>query len=65
VAVLNAFYPSKDTIKYMIGGTAVMAAGELEGIERLPQSMVDLANAFLEETNNDPSLASSEGSTSE
>ena len=50
IMLVGAFLPSITTIKYMIGGTAVMAASELDGIEKLPQSIVDAANLFLEET---------------
>ena len=50
IMLVGAFLPSITTIKYMIGGTAVMAASELDGIENLPQSIVDAANLFLEET---------------
>jgi len=49
IMLMGAFLPSTTTIKYMIGGTAVMAASELDGIEKLPQSIVDAANLFLDE----------------
>ena len=49
IMLMDAFLPSTTTIKYMIGGTAVMASSELDGIEKLPQSIVDAANLFLEE----------------
>ena len=54
ILLIHAFLPSITTIKYMIGGTAVMAASELDGIENLPQNVVDLANDFLEATKEDP-----------
>lgn len=51
--LLNGFYPDKGVIKYMIGGTAIVAASKLEGVEKLPKNIIDLANAFLEETTED------------
>lgn len=51
VLLLSSWYPTKDTIKYMIAGTVVVEAGKLDGIERLPQNVVDLANSFLEQAN--------------
>lgn len=45
-------YPSKDDLKYIIGGSvafnAVQAMGNLEGADKLPQNLIDAANRFLE-----------------
>lgn len=54
ILMIHTFLPSLTTIKYMIGGTAVMAASELDGIEKLPQNVIDLANEFLEATKEEP-----------
>jgi len=45
ILILGAFIPSKDAMKYIIGGYAVT---NLEGIEKLPKNLVNAANAFLE-----------------
>lgn len=45
-------YPSKDDLKYIIGGSvafnAVQAMGNLKGADKLPQNLIDAANRFLE-----------------
>jgi len=45
-------YPSKDDLKYIIGGSLVIngaqAASDIEGVEKLPENLVNAMNVFLE-----------------
>tara|TARA_R110000803_G_scaffold8609_5_gene27601 strand:+ start:1959 stop:2357 length:399 start_codon:yes stop_codon:yes gene_type:complete len=49
VIFVAALYPSKDDLKYIIGGTAVVAAVNVEGFSELPENVVEAANSFLED----------------
>lgn len=50
--VAVSLYPSKDDLKWIIGGALVWngasAASNIEGIEKLPKNTVDAMNHFLE-----------------
>lgn len=52
IGVLTLFYPTQNDLKYIIGGAVVWngieAAADIEGIERLPENLVNAANSFLE-----------------
>ena len=54
ICVLTIFYPSKDDLKYIIGGAIVWntieSAKDIEGIDKLPENLVNAANHFLETT---------------
>jgi hypothetical protein len=45
-------YPSKHDLKYIIGGSLVVngvkAASDIEGVEKLPENLVNAMNIFLE-----------------
>jgi hypothetical protein len=45
-------YPSKEDLKYIIGGSLVVngaqAASDIEGVEKLPKNLVNAMNVFLE-----------------
>ncbi len=45
-------YPSKDDLKFIIGGSLVVngvqAASDIEGVEKLPENLVNAMNVFLE-----------------
>ena len=49
---LVCLYPSKDDLKYIIGGSLVIngvqAASDIEGVEKLPKNLVNAMNVFLE-----------------
>lgn len=51
---LVCLYPSKDDLKYIIGGSLVIngvqAASDIdiEGVEKLPENLVNAMNVFLE-----------------
>jgi len=51
--VICLMVPSKDDIKYIIGGALVVngaqAAAEIEGVEKLPKNLVNAMNVFLED----------------
>jgi len=53
--LLYLFYPSKDDLKYIIGGAVawngIEAAQDIEGVEKLPENVVGAMNHFLEEFN--------------
>lgn len=52
-ACIPMLVPDKEDIKWIIGGTlaveAAKGATQLEGIDKLPQNLVDAMNAFLEQ----------------
>ena len=54
---LVCLYPSKDDLKYIIGGSLVIngvqAASDIEGVEKLPENLVNAMNVFLEKAVND------------
>ena len=54
ICLLSIFYPSKDDLKYIIGGAIVWntieSAKDIEGIDKLPENLVNAANHFLETT---------------
>ena len=54
ICVVTIFYPSKDDLKYIIGGAIVWntieSAKDIEGIDKLPENLVNAANHFLETT---------------
>ena len=54
ICVLTIFYPSKDDLKYIIGGAIVWntieSAKDIDGIDKLPENLVNAANHFLETT---------------
>lgn len=51
--LLTVLYPSKEDLKYIIGGSLVIngvqAASEIEGVEKLPKNLVNAMNHFLED----------------
>jgi len=57
IAFLTALYPSKDDLKYIIGGSLVIngvqAASDIEGVEKLPENLVNAMNVFLEKAVDD------------
>ena len=54
LAVASVFYPSKDDLKYIIGGAVawngIEAAKDIKGVEKLPENIVNAMNHFLEKT---------------
>jgi hypothetical protein len=50
--VIILAYPSKHDLKYIIGGSLVVngvkAASDIEGVEKLPENLVNAMNIFLE-----------------
>ncbi len=46
--VISSAYPGKDDLKFIIGGSAIVAATKIDGIEKLPANIIDAANSLLE-----------------
>jgi len=57
ITALVILYPSKDDLKYIIGGSLVIngaqAASDIEGVEKLPENLVNAMNVFLEKAVDD------------
>ena len=55
ISILTCIYPSKDDLKYIIGGAVVWGGiertADIEGINQLPENLVGAANRFLEDLN--------------
>jgi len=46
--LLTAMYPSTDDLKFILGGTAIVAMSQVDGVSELPENLVNAANSFLE-----------------
>lgn len=47
--ILNLLIPSRDDLKYIIGGAAIVSLADVKGVEELPENLVKAANEFLKE----------------
>ena len=46
--LLTSAYPSTSDLKFILGGTAIVAMTQVEGVSELPENLVSAANQFLE-----------------
>ena len=46
--LMACLYPSKDDLKFILGGYVVSSITEVEGVKELPENIVKAANVFLE-----------------
>ena len=51
VLSINCFYPSKEDLAWIIGGSVAINVAQMEEAQELPQNLIDAANKFLESTN--------------
>ena len=45
--LVQSFYPSKESIAYIIGGATVWNVAKMEEVQELPENLVNAANTFL------------------
>ena len=46
--LFTSLYPSKDDLKFILGGYVVSSITAIEGVKALPEKIVKAANVFLE-----------------
>jgi len=51
--VAKTVLPSKDDLKYIIGGATIYGITQVDGVEKLPKNVVDAMNKFLEDLKED------------